>query len=73
MARVTSVEFNRRYIERSLKSGVNFSVASEKEVMYLTDRLEFDEEEFHRWLDYLDENYLVVDDEMYPSSEQPMR
>ena len=68
-----TVEFNRLCIERSLKSGVDFYVAKgDKEVMYLTDRLEVDEEEYHKWLDYLDENYLVVDDEMYPSSEQPM-
>ena len=66
-----TVEFNRLCIERSLKSGVDFDVAKgDKEVMYLTDRLDVDEEEYRSWVDYLDDVYPVVD-EMYPSSEQP--
>jgi hypothetical protein len=53
-----TVEFNRRCIERSLKSGVDFFVAKgDKEVKYLTGRLGYDEEEYHSWVDYLDEVY----------------
>ena len=68
-----TVEFNRLYIERSLKSGVDFYVAKgDKEVMYLTDRLDVDEEEYRSWVDYLDDVYLVVDDdEMRPFTERP--
>ena len=60
-----TVDFNRRCIERSLKSGVDFFVAKgDKQVIYLTGRLEDDEEEYHSWVDYLDEVYPSVVDEM---------
>ena len=58
LQRKRAVDFNRRCIERSLKSGVDFFVAKgDKQVMYLTGGLKDDEEEYHSWVDYLDEVY----------------